>query len=285
LKVNTKGGDELAKNVLRDNKAIIKRVVKGYTDSANSLDSYVYVSFMGNLCSLDFKYKDYRYSYIINGLSLDVEPEDIKVVEYKGKAIICLDTNNVFKFSRLRDDGILIYPNDISISNVLHNMANLVYKDLLNRFSKFGLLEDLMSFYTAKFGEFCDDLETFSKLFVKHNKEAFISMLSDLCPDLSIDKNYYRLAKTVYAENGLVGLCCMDFESDVLKYAIDFRNNIEDLDILTKSITNNKIMFKSIRDCVANRKVLNQCIGFILSYKGNGKTYSYDKSSMIELVC
>lgn len=284
MKVTIEGGDELAKNVLRDNKAIIKRVVKGYTDSANSLDSYVYVRFMSNLCSLDFKYKDYRYSYIINGLSLDVEPEDIKVVDYKGKAIICLDTNNVFKFSRLRDDGILIYPNDISISNVFYNIAGLVYNDLSKKSTE--VLNDLMSFYTAKFGEFCDSLETFSKLFVKHNKEAFISMLGDLCSDLSIDTNYYRLAKTVYAENGLVGLCCMDFETDTLKYAIDFRNNIEDLDILTKSITNNKIMFRSIRECVTkNRVLLNRVIGFCLSYKGSGKTYSYDKSSMIELVC
>lgn len=275
----------MAKNILRDNKAIIKRVVKGYMDSANSLDAYTFVRFLDNCCVIKFMYKDYAYTYSINGLSLDVEPEDIKVAEHKGKAIICLDTNNIFKFSRLRDDGILMYPNDISISGVLYNMAGLVYKDLLNRFSKFGLLEDLMSFYTAKFGEFCDSPETFSKLFVKHNKEAFTSMLGDLCSELSIDKNYYRLARTVYAENGLLGLCCMDFETDILTHAIDFRNNIEDLDILTKSITNNKIMFKSIRDCVTNRKVLNQCIGFVLSYKGNGKTYSYDKSSMVELVC
>ena len=274
----------MAKNVLRDNKAIIKRVVKGYTDSANSLDAYTFVRFLDNCCVIKFRYKDYTYSYAINGLSLDVEPEDIKVVEYKGKAIICLDTNNVFKFSRLRDDGILSYPNDISISGVLYNVAGLVYKDLSKKSTE--VLNDLMSFYTAKFGEFCDSLETFSKLFVKHNKEAFISMLDDLCSDLSIDKNYYRLAKTVYAENGLVGLCCMDFESDVLKYAIDFRNNIEDLDILTKSITNNKIMFRSIRECVTKHRVLlNRVIGFVLSYKGNGKTYSYDKSSMIELVC
>lgn len=279
-------GDCLAKNVLRDNKAIVKRITKGYRDFADSLDSYIYVNFMSSLCVLNFKYKDYKYSYVINGLSLDVESEDIKVVEYKGKAIICLDTNDVFKLSRLRDDGILIYPNDISISGVLYNLAGLVYKDLLNRFSKFGLLEDLMSFYTAKYGEFCDDLDTFSKLFVKHNKEAFISMLGDLCSDLSIDKNYYRLAKTVYTDNGLVGLCCMDFDSDTLKYAIDFRNNIEDLDILTKSITNNKIMFRSIRECITkNRVLLNHVIGFILSYRGSGKTYSYDKSSMIELVC
>lgn len=125
----------MAKNVLRDNKAIIKRVVKGYTDSANSLDSYVYVRFMSNLCSLDFKYKDYRYSYIISGLSLDVEPEDIKVVEYKGKAIICLDTNNIFKFSRLRSDGISAYMDDISISGILYNVAELVYKDLTKNLS------------------------------------------------------------------------------------------------------------------------------------------------------
>lgn len=273
------------KNVLRDNKALVKRVVKGYKDSADNLDSYVFVRFLDSGCILNFEYKGYKYSYVINGISLDTDSEDIKVVEHKGKGIICLDTNNIFKFSRLRDDGIAMYPNYKSISEVLHNMASLVYKDLLNRFSKFGLLEDLMSFYTDKFGEFCDSPETFSKLFVKHNKEAFTSMLGDLCSELSIDKNYYRLARTVYAENGLLGLCCMDFETDTLTHAIDFINNIEDLDILTKSITNNKIMFKSIRDCVTNRKVLNECIGFVLSYKGKGKTYSYDKSSMIELVC
>lgn len=275
----------MAKNVLRDNKALVKRVVKGYKDSADNLDSYVFVMFLYSGCILNFEYKGYKYSYVINGISLDTDSEDIKVVEHKGKGIICLDTNNIFKFSRLQDDGIAMYPNYKSISEVLHNMASLVYKDLLNRFSKFGLLEDLMSFYTSKYGVFCDDLDTFSKLFVKHNKEAFTSMLGDLCSDLSIDKNYYGLAKTVYTNNGLLGLCCMDFETDTLTHAIDFRNNIEDLDILTKSITNNKIMFKSIRDCVTNRKVLNQCIGFVLSYKGNGKTYSYDKSSMVELVC
>nr|DAT27123.1 MAG TPA: hypothetical protein [Caudoviricetes sp.] len=275
----------MTKNVLRDNKAIVKRIIKGYRDSADNLDSYVFVMFLDSSCVLNFEYKDYKYSYVINGLSLDTDSEDIKVVEHKGKGIICLDTNNIFKLSRLRDDGLLMYPNDISISDLLHNMANLVYKDLLNRFSEFGLLEDLMSFYTSKYGVFCDDLDTFSKLFVKHNKEAFTSMLGDLCSDLSIDKNYYRLAKTVYTNNGLLGLCCMDFETDTLTHAIDFINNIEDLDILTKSITNNKIMFKSIRDCVTNREVLNECIGFVLSYKGKGKNYSYDKSSMIELVC
>lgn len=275
----------MAKNVLRDNKAIVKRIIKSYRDSADNLDSYVFVMFLDSSCVLNFEYKDYKYSYVINGLSLDTDSEDIKVVEHKGKGIICLDTNNIFKLSRLRDDGLLMYPNDISISGLLHNMANLVYKDLLNRFSEFGLLEDLMSFYTSKYGVFCDDLDTFSKLFVKHNKEAFTSMLGDLCSDLSIDKNYYRLAKTVYTNNGLLGLCCMDFETDTLTHAIDFRNNIEDLAILTKSITNNKIMFKSIRDCVTNREVLNECIGFVLSYKGKGKNYSYDKGSMIELMC
>lgn len=273
----------MANNVLRDNKAIVKRVVKGYRDSADNLDSYVFVSFLDNSCVLKFRYKEYAYTYVIFGLSLDTDSEDIKVVEHKGKGIICLDTNNIFKFSRLRDDGILIYPDDISISGVLHNVANLVYKDLSRK--SIELLEDLMSFYTSKFGVFCDSLETFSKLFVKHNKEAFTSMLGDLCSDLSIDKNYYRLARTVYAENGLLGLCCMDFETGTLTHAVDFRNNIEDLDILTKSITNNKILFRSIGDCVTNRKVLNQCIGFVLSYRGNGKTYSYDKSSLIELVC
>lgn len=276
----------MAKNVLRDNKAIINRITNGYRDSADNLDSYVFVRFLDSGCILNFRYKEYIYSYVINGISLDTDSEDIKVVEHKGKGIICLDTNNIFKLSRLRDDGIAMYPNDKSISEVLHNMANLVYKDLLNRFSKFGLLEDLMSFYTAKFGVFCDSPETFSELFVKHNKEAFTSMLGDLCSDLSIDKNYYRLAKTVYTDNGLVGLCCMDFDIDTLKYAIDFRNNIEDLDILTKSITNNKIMFRSIRHCVTkNRVLLNRVVGFVLSYRGNGKTYSYDKGSMIELVC
>lgn len=275
----------MAKNVLRDNKALVKRIIKGYRDSADNLGSYVFVMFLDSGCILNFRYKEYMYSYVINGLSLYTESDDIKVVEHKGKGIICLDTNNIFKLSRLRDEGILIYPDDISISNVLHIMANLVYKDLLNRFSKFGLLEDLMSFYTSKYGVFCDDLDTFSKLFVKHNKEAFTSMLDDLCSDLSIDKNCYRLARTVYTNNGLLGLCCIDFETDTLVHAIDLRNNIEDLDILTKSITNNKIMFKCLRDCVVNRKVLNSFIGFCLSYKGSGKTYSYDKSSMIEMVC
>lgn len=273
----------MAKNVLRDNKALVKRVVKGYKDSADNLDSYVFVRFLDSGCILNFEYKGYKYSYVINGISLDTDSEDIKVVEHKGKGIICLDTNNIFKFSRLRDDGIAMYPNDKSISEVLHNMASLVYKDLSRKSAE--LLEDLMSFYTSKFGEFCDSLETFSKLFVKHNKEAFMSMLDDLCSDLSIDKNCYRLARTVYTNNGLLGLCCIDFETDTLVHAIDLRNNIEDLDILTKSITNNKIMFKYLRDCVVNRKVLNSFIGFCLSYKGSGKTYSYDKSSMIEMVC
>ena len=273
----------MANNVLRDNKAIVKRIVKGYRDSADSPGSYAFVSFLDNSCAVKFRYKDYAYTYVIYGLSLDTESEDITVIEHKGKGIICLDTNNIFKLGRLRDDGILIYPNDISISDVLHNMANLVYKDLSRKSTE--VFEDLMSFYTSKFGVFCDDLETFSELFVKHNEEAFTSMLGDVCSDLSIDKNYYRLARTVYAENGLLGLCCMDFDNGTLTHAVDFRNNIEDLDILTKSITNNKILFRSIGDCVTNRKVLNQCIGFVLSYRGNGKTYSYDKSSMIELVC
>ena len=61
--------------MLRDNKAIVKRVVKGYRDSSDNLDSYVFVRFLDSGCVLNFRYKEYLYSYVINGLSLDTDSE------------------------------------------------------------------------------------------------------------------------------------------------------------------------------------------------------------------
>lgn len=274
----------MAKNVLRDNKALVKRVFKGYSDSADNLDSYVFVRFLDNSCLLNFRYKDYKYRYVIYGLSLETDSEDIKVVEHKGKGIICLDTNNIFKLSRLRDDGILIYPDDISISAVLYDMASRVYKDLLNRFSEFGLLEDLMSFYTAKFGEFCDDLETFSKLFVKHNKEAFISMLGDI--KASIADSYYHIPKSVYAKDGLVGLCCLNFDKNVIVYPSSGDVDIEKMEIFTKAIRN-FMRFNSITDFMKSSSNINYSqLNLYVSFRGKGNKYTADSgSSMIEMVC
>lgn len=272
----------MAKNVLRDNKAIVKRITKGYRDSADNLDSYVFVMFLDSGCILNFEYKDYKYSYVINGLSLYTESDDIKVVEHKGKGIICLDTNNIFKLSRLRDDGILIYPNDISISNVLHNMANLVYKDLLNRFSKFGLLEDLMSFYTAKYGEFCDDLDSFLKLFIKYNYPNMVSVLQDYISTLSIDNYMGRVSKTMYVQDGLIGVCCFNFKDDLVTSPLYSKISMSDLQVFTTSVNQLSIRLLNISSILSNKNKID-CEFLKLNLRISNNSQFMSDDGMIKL--
>lgn len=272
-------------NILRDNKAILNRVMKEYTRLADNLDSTLYANFLDWTCNIKFSYKDYEYVFVVDGLRFDIDSSHIKLVEYNGKAIVCLDTNKVFNFGSLRDNGVVSRYEDSSISGMLHLMAGLVWDDLLTK-KYVDILDGLYSFYTSKFGEFCDGRSSFIKLFVKHNKEAFISMLSDIISKLSIADSYYHIPKSVYAKDGLVGLCCLNFDKNVIVYPSSGYVDIEKMEIFTKAIRN-FMRFNSITDFMKSSSNINYSqLNLYVSFRGKGNKYIADSgSSMIEMVC
>lgn len=277
----------MSKNVLRDNKAILKRAVDSYKGSANSISSGLFVSLLDNSLRIRFTYKDYSYSIPILGLSFIIDDSDITLVEYKGKAVICLDTKNVFNYNRLDVEGINYVMSHMgSLSATLNGVANTIWSDLDSKHSE--ILNDIYSFYSTKFGVFCNDKDSFAKLFVKHNMDAFGSMLSDFIDTIRVEDSHYRLSKNVYVDGGLVGLCSFSFEDNILKYPAYSKTHLDGLEIFTKSITNRDIQFNSITSYVSGKnkfKLLNDYIRIFVSLKPSGKSFTYDKSSMITLEC
>lgn len=79
-------------NILRDNKAILSKAVSIFSSAMMHRMSSIEVSFNG---TITFIYKQFNYSFRLQGVRLKINPEDVKLINYRDKAVICIDTNNI----------------------------------------------------------------------------------------------------------------------------------------------------------------------------------------------
>lgn len=119
-------------NVLRDNKVILKSALDGYKKLADSVLSGIFVTIVGRGVRLNFTYKDFSFYAPINGIRFDLESDDIVLVEKNDKAIICVNTYNVFKFKRLGIRALQVFQ-DIEYSTItsfMQTMGACIYDDM-----------------------------------------------------------------------------------------------------------------------------------------------------------
>ena len=268
--------------MLRDNKAIVKRIIKGYRDSADNLGSYVFVMFLDSGCVLNFEYKGYKYSYVINGLSLDTDSEDIKVVEHKGKGIICLDTNNIFKLSRLKEDGLYYsgISDFMSVQSVLKNIGKVVWNTMHKTHT------DLFKEYCSKLSEVCggscSDLDSFLKLFIKYNYPNMVSVLQDYISTLNIDNYMGRVSKTMYVQDGLIGVCCFNFKDNLVTSPLYSKISMSDLQVFTTSLNQLSIRLLNISSILTNTNKID-CEFLKLNLRISNNSQFVSDDGMIKL--
>ena len=133
-------------NILRDNKTILNKTVNIFSNAMRHRMSCVQVSFNG---TITFIYKQFNYSFRLQSVRLKINPEDVKLINYRDKAVICIDTNNIFNYSRLKEDGLYYsgISDFMSIQSVLKNIGKVVWNTMYKTHT------DLFKEYCSKLSE------------------------------------------------------------------------------------------------------------------------------------
>lgn len=236
-------------NVLRDNKTILNKTVNIFSNAMEHRMSCIEVSFNG---TITFIYKQFNYSFRLQGVRLKINPEDVKLINYRDKAVICIDTNNIFNYSRLKEEG--LYYNGISdfmsIQSVLKNIGKVVWNTMYKTHT------DLFKEYCSKLSEVCgspcNDLDSFLKLFIKYNYPNMVSVLQDYISTLNIDNYMGRVSKTMYVQDGLIDVCCFNFKDNLVSSPLYSNISMSDLQVFTTSLNQLSIRLLNISSILTN---------------------------------
>ena len=266
-------------NVLRDNKTILNKTVNIFSSAMSHRMSCIEVSFNG---TITFIYKQFNYSFRLQGVRLKINPEDVKLINYKDKAVICIDTNNIFNYNRLKEEG--LYYNGISdfmsIQSVLKNMGKVVWNTMYKTHT------DLFKEYCSKLSEVCGgscgDLDSFLKLFIKFNYPNMVSVLQDYISTMSMDNYMGRVSKTMYVQDGLIGVCCFNFKDNLVTSSLYSKISMSDLPVFTTSLNQLSIRLLSISSILSNKNKID-CEFLKLSLRILNKSKFISDDGMIML--
>ena len=267
-------------NVLRDNKVILKSALDGYKRIANSVLSGIFVAIVGRGVHLNFTYKSFNFYAPIKGIRFDLESDDIVLAEKNDKAIICVNTYNVFKFKRLGIRALQVFQ-DIEYSTItsfMQTMGACIYDDMGKHYPE--LLNELCTNYSTKYGKPCKTQNDFGRLFEWESSTSFEHMLDDFIDTITLDNIAYKLSKTVYQEGNRIGICCYDFPKNVIIYPKYDNNSIS---VLSHSANNDGVRFKSISNNVG-KAVGNRSISIHIPYMSANKKIYSDTNTGLELL-
>lgn len=266
-------------NVLRDNKTIVNKAVSVYRRVADKRWSCVEISFIG---TITFIYKDFNYSFRLQGLKFDVESVDIQLVEDNDKLIICLDTNNVYNFSRLIEDGLYFngIPGFISINNVLNVIGKTVWNGMGKTHPE--SLKELCTILSNTYGGSCNDLDTFLKLFSRYHHSNMVSVVSGYIDSITYDNYWISIPKTVYIKDGLVGLCCFNFKNNIVTYPRSNRFSLLHLQVFTKSANQRDMHIMSINKALTKNPMIDsKFISLSVNFGGKRDKFISDDGMIV----
>ena len=266
-------------NVLRDNKTILSKAVNVFSNAMEHRMSCIEVSFNG---TITFIYKQFNYSFRLQGVRLKISPEDVKLINYRDKAVICIDTNNIFNYSRLKEEG--LYYNGISdfmsIQSVLKNIGKIVWNTMYKTHT------DLFKEYCNKLsdvcGSPCNDLDSFLKLFIKYNYPNMVSVLQDYISTLSIDNYMGRVSKTMCVQDGLIGVCCFNFKDNLVTSPLYSKISMSDLQVFTTSLNQLSIRLLNISSILSNTNKID-CEFLKLNLRISNNSQFMSDDGMIKL--
>lgn len=268
-------------NVLRDNKTILNKTVNIFSNAMEHRMSCIEVSFNG---TITFIYKQFNYSFWLQGVRvrLKINPEDVKLINYRDKAVICIDTNNIFHYSRLKEEG--LYYNGISdfmsIQSVLKNIGKVVWNTMYKTHT------DLFKEYCNKLsdvcGSSCSDLDSFLKLFIKYNYPNVVSVLQDYISTLNIDNYMGRVSKTMYVQDGLIGVCCFNFKDNLVTFPYYSKISMSDLQVFTTSTNQRGVKLLNISSILTNTNKID-CEFLKLNLRISNNSQFMSDDGMIKL--
>lgn len=266
-------------NVLRDNKTILSKAVNIFSNAMEHRMSCIEVSFNG---TITFIYKQFNYSFRLQGVRLKINPEDVKLINYRDKAVICIDTNNIFNYSRLKEEG--LYYNGISdfmsIQSVLKNIGKVVWNTMYKTHT------DLFKEYCNKLSEVCgspcSDLDSFLKLFIKYNYPNIVSVLQDYISTLNMDNYMGRVSKTMYVQDGLIGVCCFNFKDNLVTSPHYSKISMSDLQVFTTSLNQLSIRLLNISSILTNTNKID-CEFLKLNLRISNNSQFMSDDGMIKL--
>lgn len=266
-------------NVLRDNKTILNKTANIFSNAMEHRMSCIEVSFNG---TITFIYKQFNYSFRLQGVRLKINPEDVKLINYRDKAVICIDTNNIFNYSRLKEDG--LYYNGISdfmsIQSVLKNIGKVVWNTMYKTHT------DLFKEYCSKLSEVCgspcNDLDSFLKLFIKYNYPNMVSVLQDYIITLNMDNYMGRVSKTMYVQDGLIGVCCFNFKDNLVTSPLYSKISMSDLQVFTTSLNQLSIRLLNISSILTNTNKID-CEFLKLNLRISNNSQFMSDDGMIKL--
>lgn len=241
-------------NVLRDNKTILNKTVNIFSSAMSHRMSCIEVSFNG---TITFIYKQFNYSFRLQGVRLKINPEDVKLINYRDRAVICIDTNNIFNYSRLKEDGLYYsgISDFMSILIVLKNMGKIVWNSMYKTHPE--LFKEYCSKLSEVCGGSCGDLDSFLKLFIKYNYPNMVSILQDYISTLSMDNYVGRVSKTMYVQDGLIGVCCFNFKDNLVASPYYVKISMSDLQVFTTSTNLSSIRLLNISSILSNKNKID----------------------------
>lgn len=266
-------------NVLRDNKAILNKTVNIFSNAMRHRMSCIEVSFNG---TITFIYKQFNYSFRLQGVRLKINPEDVKLINYKDKAVICIDTNNIFNYNRLKEEGLFYngISDFMSIQSVLKNMGKVVWSAMYKTHT------DLFREYCSKLsnvcGGSCGDLDSFLKLFIKYNYPNMVSVLQDYISTLNIDNYMGRVSKTMYVQDGLIGVCCFNFKDNLVTSPYYSKISMSELQVFTASTNKRGVKLLNISSILTNTNKID-CEFLKLNLRISNNSQFVSDDGMIKL--
>lgn len=266
-------------NVLRDNKSILNKTVNIFSNAVRHRMSCIEVSFNG---TITFIYKQFNYSFRLQGVRLKINPEDVKLINYRDKAVICIDTNNIFNCNRLKAEG--LYYNGISdfmsIESVLKNIGKVVWDAMYK--THIDLFREYCNKLSDVCGGSCGDLDSFLKLFIKYNYPNMVSVLQDYISTMSMDNYMGRVSKTMYVQDGLIGVCCFNFKDNLVTSPYYSKISMSELQVFTASTNHRGVRLLNISSILSDKNKIDvEFLKLNLRISNNSKFLSDD--GMIKL--
>ncbi len=166
------------------------------------------------------------------------------------------------------------------LQSVLKNIGKVVWNTMYKTHT------DLFKEYCSKLSEVCggscSDLDSFLKLFIKYNYTNMVSVLQDYISTLNIDNYMGRVSKTMYVQDGLIGVCCFNFKDNLVTSPHYSKISMSDLQVFTTSLNQLSIRLLNISSILTNTNKID-CEFLKLNLRISNNSQFMSDDGMIKL--
>lgn len=168
----------------------------------------------------------------------------------------------------------------MSIESVLKNIGKVVWDAMYK--THIDLFREYCNKLSDVCGGSCGDLDSFLKLFIKYNYPNMVSVLQDYISTMSMDNYMGRVSKTMYVQDGLIGVCCFNFKDNLVTSPYYSKISMSELQVFTASTNQRGVKLLNISSILSNKNKIDvEFLKLNLRISNNSKFLSDD--GMIKL--